>query len=95
MSARSGDDELRCDQSRLLPCLEGSFFSPVEFVGKVKKVPFGREGRLGGLQGHASSYCYILAGWRDEQCLKKEMDGTGSTRTGAPPILLSLVRGSD
>lgn len=48
MSARSGDDELRRDQSRLLPCLEGSFFFPVEFVGKV---PFGREGRLGGYKG--------------------------------------------
>lgn len=85
-----------CDATNQGYCLalKGHFF-PVEFVGEVEEVPFGREGRLGGLQGHQSSYCYILAGWRDEQCLKKEMDGTGNTRTGAPPILLSLVSGSD
>lgn len=31
----------------------------------------------GGVKDHELSYCYILTGSRDEQCLKQEMDGTG------------------
>jgi hypothetical protein len=30
----------------------------------------------------------ILTGSREEQCLNKEIDGTGSARTGATPISL-------